>query len=182
MKKGSKVAASKKTPAVGKASAQTAKRASVRAAKKKAAEVTRSVKAEVAAPEKSKFNVGELLKMGKAKGYLTYEDIQNKLPPEVMSSDEIDSLLLGLNRHGIEVVETPAHAPKKKGRSKAKSKSKKSDDESASSTTPTKSNDPIRLYMRKMGSVSLLDREGEVRIAKRIEEGENKIFTVILGC
>ena len=54
--------------------------------------------------------------------------------------------------------------------------------QTTTSQPTSKSHDPIRLYMRKMGSVSLLDREGEVAIAKRIEEGENKVFSVILNC
>ncbi len=126
------------------------------------------------------FDPSELVHLGKTKGYLTYEDIQNKLPPEVTSSDEIDNLLVSLTRHGIEVVDTPTQAVRKKDKPRPKAQETEEDASSAAGTT--KSNDPIRLYMRKMGSVSLLDREGEVRIAKRIEEGETKIFTVILSC
>jgi RNA polymerase primary sigma factor len=143
------------------------------------AEAARKAVAE-AVPQEEKHDIEELLGIGRKKGYLTYEDIQAKLPPDVISPEEIDNLLLSLTREGIEVVETPPQAAQRKD--KPKPKGTETEEEAAAGTTTTKSNDPIRLYMRKMGSVSLLDRDGEVRIAKRIEEGENKIFTVILSC
>jgi RNA polymerase primary sigma factor len=136
--------------------------------------------------------LNHLIRMGKAKGYLTYDDINKVLPPEITSPEQIDTLLMGLSRHGIEVVETAIQgverAPKRSGVFEESDIDDSLSLLSSSSTTATsaspssKSHDPIRLYMRKMGSVSLLDREGEVTIAKRIEEGENKVFSVILNC
>jgi RNA polymerase primary sigma factor len=135
--------------------------------------------------------LNHLIRMGKAKGYLTYDDINKVLPPEITSPEQIDTLLMGLSRHGIEVVETAIQEVERSPR-KGVFDENEIDDSLAlgpsSSTTATaahpssKSHDPIRLYMRKMGSVSLLDREGEVAIAKRIEDGENKVFSVILNC
>ena len=149
-----------------------------------------------AIPKSGRFLDGRglthLIRMGKAKGYLTYDDINKVLPPEITSPEQIDTLLMGLSRHGIEVIETAIREVARRPRKEGVFEDSEIDDtlqlgSSSSQTTTTshptsKSHDPIRLYMRKMGSVSLLDREGEVTIAKRIEEGENKVFSVILSC
>lgn len=149
-----------------------------------------------ALPKTGKFldgrGLNHLIRVGKAKGYLTYDDINKILPPEITSPEQIDTLLMGLSRHGIEVVETSVRDVERRPRKEGVFDDNEIDDTLAlgvsSSTAATaahhtsKSHDPIRLYMRKMGSVSLLDREGEVAIAKRIEEGENKVFSVILNC
>lgn len=138
-------------------------------------------------------SLNHLIRMGKSKGYLTYDDINKVLPPEFTSPEQIDTLLMGLSGHGIEVVESAVPAMEKKlGRGgemdygasldSISLSSTSGSTISTSSTAASKSHDPIRLYMRKMGSVSLLDREGEVAIAKRIEEGEKKVFSVILNC
>jgi RNA polymerase primary sigma factor len=127
------------------------------------------------------LNLSELVDLGRNKGYLTYEEIQTKLPPVITDAATIDDLLADLTGRGIEVVNNPDKISKKTAKPRPTTKKTK-EEEASSGTVPSKSNDPIRLYMRKMGSVSLLDREGEVRIAKRIEEGENKIFSVILSC
>jgi len=136
--------------------------------------------------------LNHLIRLGKAKGYLTYDDINKVLSPEVTSPEQIDTLLMGLSRHGIEVIETAIQEIDRRPRKEGVFDEGEIDDSLTLNTTPSttataghassKSHDPIRLYMRKMGSVSLLDREGEVAIAKRIEEGENRVFGVILGC
>jgi RNA polymerase primary sigma factor len=150
----------------------------------------------ISASKSGKFldgrGLNNLIRMGKAKGYLTYDDINKVLPPEITSPEQIDTLLMGLSRHGIEVVETAVQDVDRRPRKSRVFDESEIDDTlslgSSSSTAAapsppsSKSHDPIRLYMRKMGSVSLLDREGEVAIAKRIEDGENKVFSVILNC
>ncbi|MFH1434479.1 MAG: RNA polymerase sigma factor RpoD [Pseudomonadota bacterium] len=149
-----------------------------------------------ATPKSGRFldgrGLNHLIRMGKAKGYLTYDDINKVLPPEITSPEQIDTLLMGLSRHGIEVIETAIQEVERRPRKEGVFEDSEIDDtlqlgssssQTVTSSQPTsKSHDPIRLYMRKMGSVSLLDREGEVAIAKRIEEGENKVFSVILNC
>jgi len=145
--------------------------------------------------------VQALLDRGRSKGFLTYDELNDALPPEMVTSDQIDDLLLLLGGESIDVVDVQhAKAAKNKEREDAKSKKDEEDDDddepaaparrpTSASTPPsaldeslvTKSNDPVRMYLRKMGSVSLLTREGEVEIARRIETGENKVFEVILS-
>ncbi len=131
--------------------------------------------------------VRDLLARGKEKGFLTYDEVNDALPPEMVTSDQIDDLMVFLGEEGVDVCDTPGHA--KRGRAQSKSDDSTKDSDKKSSSIPpaamdegvSKSNDPVRMYLRKMGSVSLLTREGEVEIAKRIEDGENLIFDVILN-
>ena len=135
---------------------------------------------------KERKDVHLLLERGRVKGYLTYEEVNEALPPDVVTSEQIDDLMLRLNREDIDLVDSVSQARKREAaKAKAKKKSRKSKRDSllppSTDSYTTKSNDPVRMYLRKMGSVSLLTREGEVEIAKRIEDGENKIFQVILN-
>ncbi|HEY8429477.1 MAG TPA: RNA polymerase sigma factor region1.1 domain-containing protein, partial [Sandaracinaceae bacterium] len=144
------------------------------------------------ARSKERREVQLLLERGASKGFLTYDEINDALPPEV-TSDYIDELMMILNDEDIEVVDHPSNAkvnraPKPSAALDANAK-REARTERRSTLPPaaaddalyTKSNDPVRMYLRKMGSVSLLTREGEVEIARRIEQGENKIFEVILN-
>jgi RNA polymerase primary sigma factor len=137
---------------------------------------------------KERKDVHLLLERGRVKGYLTYEEVNEALPPDVVTSEQIDDLMLRLNREDIDLVDSVSQARKReaaKAKAKKKKKGRKSKRDSllppSTDSYTTKSNDPVRMYLRKMGSVSLLTREGEVEIAKRIEEGENTIFQVILN-
>jgi len=139
---------------------------------------------------KERKDVHLLLERGRVKGYLTYEEVNEALPPDVVTSEQIDDLMLRLNREDIDLVDSVSQARKReaakaKAAKKKKRKGRKGKRDSllppSTDSYTTKSNDPVRMYLRKMGSVSLLTREGEVEIAKRIEEGENKIFQVILN-
>jgi RNA polymerase primary sigma factor len=115
--------------------------------------------------------VGKLITLGKEKGYLLYDEVNDLLPSDVHSAEDLDDLLSMFDHAGIEVLESP----------KAKSDdvaSEKADEESSDDVeldlTPgalDKTNDPVRMYLREMGTVPLLTREGEVEIAKRIERG-----------
>ena len=127
-----------------------------------------------------------LLERGRMQGHLTYDELNEALPPDMVTSDQIDDLMVWLKSEDIDVVDGAPDGS-----------SRVSEVPQASSRIPArrpatipppaddgyvqKSNDPVRMYLRKMGSVSLLTREGEVEIAKRIEEGEDKIFEVILN-
>ena len=136
---------------------------------------------------KERKDVHLLLERGRVKGYLTYEEVNEALPPDVVTSEQIDDLMMRLGREDIDLVDSVSQARKREA-AKAKAKAAKGKKSKRDSMLPpstdsytTKSNDPVRMYLRKMGSVSLLTREGEVEIAKRIEDGENKIFEVILN-
>ena len=127
------------------------------------------------------LEVRKLIDMGKEKGFLTYEEVNNALPPGVLSSDQIDDMMMLFGELGIQVVDKPAQykAPKKaKNDAHLRAESKKKAD---GGDDFVKGNDPVRMYLRKMGQVPLLTREGEVEIAKRIEEGEKTILTVVLS-
>ncbi|MFK7988743.1 MAG: RNA polymerase sigma factor RpoD [Sandaracinaceae bacterium] len=121
-----------------------------------------------------------LVERGRVKGYLTYDEINDSLSSDVTSM-QIDDLMVTLGHEDIEVVDQASNAKVNKQR-----KGERRDRRSGLPATSedglyTKSNDPVRMYLRKMGSVSLLTREGEVEIARRIERGEDQIFHVILN-
>jgi RNA polymerase primary sigma factor len=137
--------------------------------------------------------VRALLERGRSRGFLTYDELNEGLPPEMVTSDQIDDLMMVLGGEGIEVVDSGAQVKGKRddnGAAKADTPARARRDDTAHTPSippsvedayASKSNDPVRMYLRKMGSVSLLTREGEVEIAKRIEDGENRIFEVILN-
>jgi RNA polymerase primary sigma factor len=116
--------------------------------------------------------VRQLITMGKEKGYLLYEEVNDMLPSEISSSDELDDIFSMFGSMGIEVVD-----------SEQKYREKAEGEEGAElDLTPgalDKTNDPVRMYLREMGTVPLLTREGEVEIAKRIERGKKAVMKVI---
>src|SRR5918994_3355873 len=116
--------------------------------------------------------VRQLITMGKEKGYLLYEEVNDMLPSEISSSDELDDIFSMFGQMGIEVVD-----------SEQKFREAKDGEEGAElDLTPgtlDKTNDPVRMYLREMGTVPLLTREGEVEIARRIERGKRSVIKSI---
>src|SRR5262249_21972870 len=121
-------------------------------------------------------------------------EVNDALPPDMVSSQQIDGLMTLIGGEEIDLVDTPAQYSARRSDSVVPryepptSRPRREADErpsvapiGADETYHGKSNDPVRMYLRKMGSVSLLTREGEVEIAKRIEDGENRVFEVILN-
>jgi RNA polymerase primary sigma factor len=126
----------------------------------------------------------ELIALGKSKGYLTYEEVNDHMPESVVSSDQIDDWLSALGGEGIEIVENSSAATKGGDRGPPEEEQEEqaeAREEAEEEDEFSKSNDPVRMYLRKMGSVSLLTREGEVEIAKRIEDGERRVLQVVLS-
>ncbi len=136
--------------------------------------------------------VRQLIALGKERGYLLYDEVNDTLPAEVHSSEEIDDLLSTFERYGIDIYEDLAAA--KAARAAAdptvaeapeivsKDDLPVADDSSELDLTPgmlEKTNDPVRMYLREMGTVALLTREGEVAIAKRIERGQLLVLKTI---
>ena len=120
----------------------------------------------------------QLLLLGKERGYLLYDEVNDSLPPDVLSSQEIDDLLVLLQRQGIEIFEDLTAANAARAASVVdvadvgpKDEVTADSDLDLSVGEDFKSQDPVRLYLREMGSVPLLTREGEVALAKRIERG-----------
>ena len=125
--------------------------------------------------DKELKEVQQLIDMGKQRGYVTQEEVASSLPTHLISNDNLDDIMIMFSEMDIEVV----HQAKK--RAEAERRGPQPEEKKVSETTPTgRSNDPVRMYLRKMGSVSLLSREGEIEIAKRIEEGESAVKRLTL--
>jgi RNA polymerase primary sigma factor len=126
-------------------------------------------------------DVKMLISMGKEKGYLTYDEVNDILPPDVVSPEHIDDLMVLFGEMDIELVDTDQG---ESGVEVVKVDDKELlEDEKALSLRETgggHTDDPVRMYLREMGSIPLLTREGEVEIAKRIEEAQNQILMAVI--
>ncbi len=130
--------------------------------------------------------VKALMERGREKGFLTYDEVNDALPGDIVSSDQIDDVMSMFGEHDIEVVDDAKKMklpdkPPPEPEAKAAEAEEKEKEEEEEDPGYGKSNDPVRMYLRKMGSVSLLTREGEVEIAKRIEEGEKEVLHAVLS-
>ena len=124
--------------------------------------------------------VKELILMGKERGYLLYDEVNDLLPEGICSSDELDSIFSLFGSAGIEVIDT-----EQKFQDDGKRDDKREDgggeenEFDFGALNLDKTNDPVRLYLREMGTVPLLSREGEVEIAKRVEHGQRVILKAL---
>jgi RNA polymerase primary sigma factor len=123
--------------------------------------------------------VKALIHMGKKKGFLTYDEVNNLLPPDIVSSDQIDDLMMMFGEMDIEVVDA-AHKVKVSKQREEVEQLPPEEELELEAEGLSKSIDPVYMYLREMGSVSLLTREGEVEIAKRIERGEKEVINAVL--
>ena len=135
--------------------------------------------------------VRQLIAMGKERGYLLYDEVNDILPAEVHSSEEIDDLLSTFERYGIDVYEDLTSAKAALAAADGADGSEvgvaveketvvaEDSDLDLTPGTLEKTNDPVRMYLREMGTVPLLTREGEVAIAKRIERGQLLVLKTI---
>jgi RNA polymerase primary sigma factor len=123
--------------------------------------------------------VKALIHMGKKKGFLTYDEVNNLLPPDIVSSDQIDDLMMMFGEMDIEVVDAAHKVKVSKQREEVEALPPEEELE-LDAEGLGKSIDPVYMYLREMGSVSLLTREGEVEIAKRIEQGEKAVINAVL--
>ncbi len=125
--------------------------------------------------------INQLVSQGKEKGYLTYEEVNDVLPSDVVTPEQIDDLMALFSENEIAIVDTSS-----KGEKIVASKgSKKGDEEEevpASKSDSVSIDDPVRLYLREMGTISLLTRKGEVEIAKRIEAGQEEVLSAVANC
>jgi RNA polymerase primary sigma factor len=122
--------------------------------------------------------VSKLINLGKQKGYLLYDEVNDLLPSDVHSAEELEDVLSMFDSEGIAVLESPGA---KIGIDK-EDEVKPEDEESDVDLSPgvlDKTNDPVRMYLREMGTVPLLTREGEVEIAKRIERGQIQVLKAL---
>src|SRR5271170_5737470 len=149
----------------------------------------------MATKNRDRKEVQQLIEMGKSKGFLTYDEVNDALPADMAAPDQMDDVLGVLGDEDIEIVDAATQvkiAPKRlveehHAEQKTVRTSERAPTTPAAKTEEeldgyySKSNDPVRMYLRKMGSVSLLTREGEVEIAKRIEQGEHMVLAAILN-
>ena len=121
----------------------------------------------------------KLLSLGEEKGFLTYDDVNDMLPPDVTSSDQIDDIIMLFGEKNIDIIDTEQGE---------KLIMKKTSEDIVPAKFPEtlalvpgagKTGDPVKMYLREMGMVSLLSREGEVEIAKKIEEGARETMSAI---
>ena len=133
--------------------------------------------------KKNMDDVKQLIDIGKEKGFLTFDEVNDILPPDI-ATDQIDDVMGMFGDLDIEIVDSDQKIKI------PKMKSELDEDEEAEGESEEvefepgsigRTSDPVRMYLREMGSVSLLTREGEVEIAKRIEDGERDVASVILN-
>ena len=128
--------------------------------------------------EEKHDEVRQLIEIGKEKGYLLYDEVNELLPSDITRSDDLDELFTAFGHAGIEVVDSE----QKYRERKLLNRRGEGSDDIALDLTPSaidRTNDPVRMYLREMGTVPLLTREGEVEIAKRIERGKLSVIKAI---
>ena len=135
--------------------------------------------------------VKRLISMGKEKGFLTYRDLNSTLPADMVTSDRLSSLMTMFGEMDIEIIDSPESERYQQMMSEGEGTTEEAEEvgeteeeDKKIDLTPgdlNRTDDPVRLYLKEMGSVSLLSREGEIEIAKRIEEGKQDISTVVFG-
>ena len=122
--------------------------------------------------------VKDLMAAGKEKGYLLYDEVNDTLPEAVFASEDLDKIFFLFGESGIEVIDSEDDF--EAAQKKAKKATAEGDGENDAPVEDLeKTNDPVRMYLREMGTVPLLTREGEVEIAKRIEKGKKTVLKAI---
>ncbi len=123
----------------------------------------------------------KLISLGESKGFLTYDDVNDMLPSDVVSSDQIDDIIMLFGEKNIDVIDTDKGDKLLVKKVADERVEVKEEDFLDLMAAVGKTGDPVKMYLREMGLVSLLSREGEVEIAKRIEEGEKEVMESIFG-
>ncbi len=133
----------------------------------------------LAIDDKYEADIQKLIDAGKEKGYLTYNEVNDLLPGDMNSPDDLDDLITTIGTQGIDILEGgPKIGP---GAERDDFEGEEGEDVELDLTPGTleKTNDPVRMYLREMGTVPLLTREGEVEIARRIERGQLRVLKAI---
>lgn len=122
---------------------------------------------------------GKLLTVGKKKGYLTYEEINDFLPENIISAEQIEKVFSVLDGEKIKIVDSESEFKAQKKHADGNGKQKK---ETLPKAVYSGSEDPVKMYLRQMGQISLLSREDEVTLAKEIEKAEEEYKKSVLNC
>ncbi len=127
-------------------------------------------------------DLNRLIAAGKEKGYLTLDEVNEALPEEIVTTEKLDDMMMIFDEMDIEIVDSEQQVQVVRGpASDAESLIEEEEDELQLETdSANRVTDPVKMYLREMGQVSLLTRDGEVEIAKRIEAGEREIFNAIM--
>ena len=131
--------------------------------------------------------IDELLEKGRAQGFVTYDELNSALPPDILTGDQIDDVMEIFGENAIEVVDAFQKVPLAGGNmligeEAQEEEAPEEEEEEVEYAGGVKANDPVRLYLKEMGSIPLLNREGEVNLAKRIEDGEREIMAAVKSC
>jgi RNA polymerase primary sigma factor len=131
--------------------------------------------------------IDELLEKGRAQGFVTYDELNSALPPDILTGDQIDDVMEIFGENAIEVVDAFQKVPLSGenmliGEEETQEGAQEEEEEEIEYPGGIKANDPVRLYLKEMGSIPLLNREGEVSLAKRIEDGDREIMAAVKSC
>ena len=131
--------------------------------------------------EQQQSQLKQLIALGKEQGYLTYAEVNDHLPDSITDTDQVEDIIQMINDMGIPVVEKASDAEQLMMDENTDSPDEIAAEEAAAvlasvESEPGRTTDPVRMYMREMGTVELLTREGEIEIAKRIEEGIREVL------
>ena len=133
---------------------------------------------------KNQGRLDKLIDQGKEKGFLTYDEVNDSLPDDMISSDQLDDLMMMFGEMDIKIVDQTPTVPLKALEPEEKDAlvEEEPEAEEIDLDAATRAVDPVRMYLREMGSYQLLTRDGEVEIARRIEDGKREAVQTILGC
>ncbi|TDJ54008.1 MAG: RNA polymerase sigma factor RpoD [Nitrospina sp.] len=128
--------------------------------------------------------INQLISLGKEKGFLTYEEVNDVLPANLVAPEQIDDLMHIFGENEIDIVDTAVKDDKPAEVAEPAKEEQPAPAETVAETKPDNVtiDDPVRMYLREMGTISLLTREGEVKIAKRIEAGQNEVLCAVANC
>src|SRR4029079_9185270 len=134
--------------------------------------------------EQQRSRLKDLIAKGKEQGYLTYAEVNDHLPPDITDPEQIEDIISMINDMGIRVAEVAPEMEELLLADNEAATDEIAEEEVATALASVDSEfgrttDPVRMYMREMGSVELLSREGEIAIAKRIEAGMNQMLTTL---
>jgi len=132
--------------------------------------------------ENTTDHVNQLMDLGKEKGFLTYKEVNDILPSDIFSSEQIDDIMIMCGEMDIEIIEgiQKLRIPNRKPQTIPDEVDAETE-EILDKALFEKLNDPVQIYLREMSSESLLNRDKEIEIAKRIEKGEKEIAAVVLN-